>query len=183
MDKSKGLLQTIREGGNTITYSRDSKLNLGNIKDIFNDLFNRRVAPSPYYMNVGLDQFNLMTMQFEYSVNPTQELKAKMDTIYANISISQFRIRIRNESYFIKQYGIDLFSFVKSISDKDAFQKEYMDWNIRTDYDSDDSYDITLHKGKFNYVLSSCGGYAGRTVLEENISRDRVVELLNSKQL
>lgn len=79
-------------------------------------------------------------------------------------------------------YGKELFDFVKSILKENflyAKRSPYLlTWDVNSD--EDDNYlDVCFYDGKFEYRKHICGGYAGVEVLESDISKERVIELIH----
>jgi len=80
-----------------------------------------------------------------------------------------------------------LLEFVKSISKEHFLVGQYKPysfrWEVKADYDNDDYWVVRFRNGSFDYEKEVCGGYAGIEILEINISKERVLELLNTKSL
>lgn len=110
--------------------------------------------------------------------------KKRLEEIYSEIDKETKESHWKNAALFIEKYGKELYAFCDNISNKDCFlsytEGEYLWWNaIETgEIDEDDDFLIVLKKGVFSYVKSIAGGYAGKEVIEEDITKERVLELL-----
>jgi hypothetical protein len=136
-----------------------------------------------YTMLGSKDFMDLFSATIKHEYAPTEETKKELERLDAkNISdLNEWQSKAEKE--FISEYSQDLFEFIKSIS-KEYFlvgkSKPFgLSWNISSD-ENDNYFTVRFYKGKFDYVEDICGGYAGTEILEENISHERVLELLKS---
>lgn len=138
-----------------------------------------------YQMLMGKDSMNLFNAVLQQQYNPSEENKKRVDDLSAELSKTLEWAQKNAELSFIAEHGQELLDFVKAISKKNFLvgqTKPYsLSWEIKWDSDSDDYWVIRFWKGKFDYVKEICGGYAGAETLEENLSSERVMELLATK--
>lgn len=141
---------------------------------------------SEFKIMMGKDSKDLMEAMFKHYFAPTEETKKRVDFLSAENSRKIKEGHDKNAIEFIAEHGQQLFDFVSSISKENfLFTKNkpfHLSWDI--DSDEDDNYwQVSFYNGKFDYEKLVCGGYAGTETLEENISQERVLELINTKNL
>lgn len=138
-----------------------------------------------YKMLVSLDFNNLFNALIKDQYFPTEETKKELDRLSAENTASLIKTQNKNKEKFVKEYGEGVFYFIETISDKyflvGKSEPFYLSWNFRSD-ENDDYWSIRFYKGEFEYVMDICGGYGGTEVLEKNISTERVLELLKTKE-
>jgi len=135
---------------------------------------------------MGADGKELFEALIENEYNPTKKSEERLKAISDKIEKQSNETILRNQKNFIFLYGKDLFDFIISIqnpkytwwmgSDPYNFR-----WEIKWDSDTEDYWVIRFNKGVFDYVLEECAGYSGYKVLESNISKERVLELLKKE--
>lgn len=139
-----------------------------------------------YKMFMGKDTKDYFDAMLKAQYQPSEENTRKLDEIHEKVTIELTKSQLKKELEFVSLYGQHLLDFTKSIS------KPYylatinspfsLSWDIKTDYENDNYWEVVFRKGQFHYQLSISGGYGGHETLETNISADRVLELINSNQ-
>lgn len=140
---------------------------------------------------MGKDQMDFMDALLQNQINPSEENKKRVDELSAENTRKIKEGHDKNANEFISEHGQELFDFVSSFSEENfLFTKNrpfYLTWFVADEEQAQDENDnywkVTFYKGQFNYVKDICGGYAGTEILEENISQERVLELINTKNL
>lgn len=153
-----------------------------NLKDI-EEIFNYQ-KPKKYFIPVSSNGYDLWGASVEYSINPSQENKNKLDNISDRITKESNITITRNKVEFERLYGRNMLEFIISISNPkhtlwmgvDPF---YFRWEVKWNEETEDYWTIKFYKGAFNYVLEECAGYGEYKTLEADISKERVLELLN----
>lgn len=136
-----------------------------------------------YKMLMGKDQADMFDAMLKNNFNPTEESKKELERLQEENTVRLNDWQFKAEREFIKEHGQLMLDLVKSIS-KEYFlvaksKPFYLSWTIKTDTENDDYYSVRFWKGKFDYILEECGGYAGTKVLEEDLSHVRIMELIN----
>jgi hypothetical protein len=128
-----------------------------------------------YTGRVGAELINLLCLP------STPEIEARLEELYAGIEADTRAREKKNKEAFILENGQSLYTFIDNLGVDWSSDKKSFYWEISSD-ENDDYWSVLFYKGEFSYIKDICGGYAGREVLEKNISKKRVVELLNSKK-
>lgn len=138
-----------------------------------------------YQMLASLDFKEYYDAMVADTYNSTPETRAKLNDCYAKneayLKTEQEKIR----QQFINELGYDMYQFVAELMKSKYFlvgktNPFRLEWNLGSD-DNDDYWSIKFQKGRFDYVLDICGGYGGTQILEKDISKNRVLELINKK--
>lgn len=137
-----------------------------------------------YTMMVGVNGMELWQATLAHQAHPTVDTATRLKAINDKISKEAAETKQRNIQDFINLYGADMYVLVEKLNNPKythwmGSDPHYFTWEIRWDEDRDDTYVVRFFKGKFDYVVQSCGGYAGTTVLETDITKERVLELLS----
>jgi hypothetical protein len=135
----------------------------------------------------GKDGAELLKAALDYNINPTSTNKKKFDDLHEEMS-KKFDAREKeNRAKFIELYGEAILNFIlqlcnykthtfASVSYPYNFQ-----WCIKDDSEeSGNLWCIEFRNGEFNYYIIDIRGY-GYTILEKNISKERVIELWELK--
>lgn len=140
---------------------------------------------SEFKVFMGLDQMKYMNALLKHSAEPTEENKKSVEEAYKPILESLTKSQAKKVEEFVALYGQEMFDFVQSLSKgyflvgKDA--PFYLSFEVKADYDNDNYWMIKFKNGKFNYILDICGGYGGSEEIETNLSKERVLQLLNDE--
>lgn len=125
----------------------------------------------------GSEMFGLL-------LNPTPENKLRLGEISKEIQKEAKESHVKNAELFIEKYGRVLYAFCEKISKKESFLAyktgDYLCWDaIETgEVDEDDSFMVIFSKGEFSYIRDTCSGYGDRDILEKDIKKERVLQLL-----
>lgn len=138
-----------------------------------------------YKILMGKDSMDYFEAQLKAIYQPSEENTKRLEEIHGKVSMELTKSQLKKELEFIELYGQDMLDFVKNFS-KPYFLATVnspftISWDVKSD-DNDDYWEVIFCKGKFDYRLSICGGYGGHETLEENISRERVLELIFKNQ-
>lgn len=138
-----------------------------------------------YKILIGKDTKDYFDALIQHNYNPSAETEARLNKVSEAISIERYSRQIKAEMNFAFLYGRDTLDFVKSISKEHALAfKEppyYLTWDIKSD-ENDDYWEVAFVKGIFRYQIQIGAGYGGTEILEDNISHERVLELINVTQ-
>jgi len=137
-------------------------------------------------MYVGADGKELLEAVIENEYKPTKKSEERLRAISDKITKQSNETILRNQKDFILLYGQDLFDFIISISNPKhtlwlGMYPHNFRWEVKWDSDTEDYWVIRFREGVFNYVIEECSGYAGVEILEKNISKERVLELLKKE--
>ena len=116
------------------------------------------------------------------SYNPTPESKAKLELFDAKNKAYLKEEQRKLQLQFIQEYDDTMYQFVSELMKSEYFlvgksNPFHITWNLGSD-DNDNYWTIRFYKGQFDYILEVCGGYGGTEILESNISKERVKELI-----
>ena len=142
---------------------------------------------SEYVMYMGLEQKKMFDAVVAHQYKPTEETKATLDRLYAENEKRLIESQAKKEAEFIGLYGQELFDFVKGISEKEYFlvskdKPFYLSWTVEDDSENEEYWAVRFINGSFSYANLSYSGYGETKVLEDNISQQRVLELINLKK-
>lgn len=131
---------------------------------------------------VGATGKELFELTLEMEMNPNDKAKARLAEIYKKIDKEAVENHNTKAEKFILEYGQVLYRFIERLENKKNFlaykDNFYFSWEVKRD-GNEDYWMIRFQKGKFNYILDIAGGYGGEELLEENISKEQVLKLLN----
>jgi hypothetical protein len=136
-------------------------------------------------IQTGRNGMEMVEATIAYSQDPSEQNKRRLDSIHNKMDTESSIINSRKEREFLLKWGSITTNFIKSLfpEEKYPFIKESFYWNIKSDYDNEDHWQIRWREGKFRYEKLIASGYAGIEVLEDNLSFDRVLELFKSREL
>lgn len=136
-----------------------------------------------YQIMTGSRQHAMWNALIEDLAHPSDASKGKLKQISEDNQKYYKAEQEKEEIRFVSMYGADMLAFVKHITkDFSLLGKSLSDyslhWDVRTDTENDNYWTIRFYKGRFDYTLEIAGGYGGREILESDISKERVKELL-----
>lgn len=161
----KGIVESIKEGGNVYVYDSSKPLD-------FTWMFDKPVKRKPFMMHISLDQSEYMSATFSGDTKKLREIEAK----WAKRSAEA---QERNYAAFISTYGIQIYNQIAKLEAlRGKFENIlsaksepfYFSWDISDEDDNQDYTQIQFWKGQFNIVRSYCAGYGGSKIIKENIS-------------
>lgn len=135
-----------------------------------------------YTVLMGKEQMECFDAVLKAQYQPSKENSDRLAKLQTEATERLIKSQKEKEIVFIAEWGQELFDFIAKIS-KPYFlvgkdNNGAFTWEVSWDSDNDDYLQIQFYKGQFNYQRSICGGYGGTEKIEENISRERVLELL-----
>lgn len=163
---------------NKIVYN-PKELSVKMLKDVLKSFYEQK-APRETIRYVGRRQLEIEKLM----LSNKQEDKTRLQEIYEEIDREMKASHCKSAEMFIEKYGQILYAFCDNISKDNYFLSNkdgnYLWWDaIETgEADEDDYFRVVLEKGVFSYIKDLCGGYAGKEILETNITTERVLELL-----
>lgn len=140
---------------------------------------------SEYLMFTSLDGKKYFDAAIRYQHDPSEQNKKQLDEISSFINKSLDESQQRCENEFIQKYGQDVFEFVKKLSlNKPHFlvgKDNLLRWDVSDDTENEEYEVVRFYKGIFDYARMSYSGYGETVVLEDKLSKERVLELLKMK--
>lgn len=140
---------------------------------------------------MGKDQKDYFEAALQHQINPTQESKSLLDKLSAENTQRLNKSQQQASEEFIFVHGKPLYEFIKSISKKyflvGKYKPFHLSWDVKEEFNEEgdsenDNYrDVSFYNNQFNYRIQYCGGYAGSKIIEENISQQRIIELIKAK--
>lgn len=137
-----------------------------------------------YQLVVGAEFMALWDALMKVQFNPSEENKAVLKKLEDENTKSLQLSQAKKEAEFVIEHDLSTLEFIRSISTGYFLVGKSvpfaLTWDIKYD-ENDDYWEVSFYKGEFFYRKQICGGYAGTDILEKRISKERVMELLNSR--
>lgn len=134
-----------------------------------------------YTIQTGSRGMEMLTLMFQPD---SKEKTKRLNEINEEITKEILENHLFRKKIFIKEYGQEIFDFCESISKPTFLANKdypyYLSWDCYSkENDDEDDYRIVyFYKGVFKYCIKYAGGYGGENVEEENLSFERVKELI-----
>lgn len=138
-----------------------------------------------YKILVGKATMDMWDATIKNIVDPSDNNKKRLEKLHEENRKSLDAFQREAEIKFIGLYGEDTLAFIKRLKNREYFLVGSvglisLSWDVKSD-ENDNYWTVSFYRGKFSYRLLIAGGYGGVETLEENISHERVLELLNIK--
>lgn len=134
-----------------------------------------------YIVYMGSDSLDYFNALMAYKYNPTKTNQERIDSLTKVMDNKARDILKEAKNKFIQLYGEDTYRFIKSIKGrKYTGLKHIKSWDDPNNEDS--SFDIEFINGKFVYKYYMDGGYSGTKVLEDNLTIERVLQIIKEHE-